>query len=331
VSGYLMQVNAVKAKVIQGEKLMLAGDESVLSQIPAGNWIGGSIPYFIAEEGGLSSRDKIFVTEISKAAASVSIVAYDETSLPKVYSDAPDNGFSLIILPAASSAELAFGLKAPTYPNFARRPLVGWIAGVHLDDLGKATPKVFNGLTGTMMTNGAVVMHVTLPATQAAEVGIVNLFEQGNGDTITFPSDGFGASKVFINGVETNFAEYVAAKKVDIRFPLVSDYYGASVNVSFQNLDPVSKRVEFYAPVFAGVQYKLAKPVDDYVKQFSSNIPTGSEQIAFSCNCILNYLYSGLEGKRTGGITGPVTFGEVAYQLLNQTMVYVTVHDVVKA
>ena len=325
-----MQVDAVKAKIAQGEKLMLAGDESVLSKIPAGNWIGGSIPYFIAQDGGLSSRDKIFVTELPKAAVSVSIVAYDETTLPNVYSDAPANGYSLIILPAGSSAELAFGLKAPTYPHFARRPLVGWIAGFHLDDLGKATPKVFNGLTGKMMTNGAVVMHVKLPATQVAEVGIVNLFEQGSGDTITFPSDGFAVSKVFVNGVETNFADYVAAKKVDIRFPLVSDYYGAPVNVSFQNVDQVNKRVEFYAPVFAGVSYKLAKPVEDYVLQFSSHIPTGPDKIAFSCNCILNYLYSGLEGKRTGGITGPVTFGEVAYQLLNQTMVYVTVRDVAR-
>ena len=47
----------------------------------------------------------------------------------------------------------------------------------------------------------------------------------------------------------------------------------------------------------------------------------------FSCNCILNYLYSELEGKKTGGITGPITFGEIAYQLLNQTMVYLTIED----
>jgi hypothetical protein len=34
-----------------------------------------------------------------------------------------------------------------------------------------------------------------------------------------------------------------------------------------------------------------------------------------------------LEGKKVGAITGPTTFGEVAYQLLNQTMVYLKITD----
>ena len=41
----------------------------------------------------------------------------------------------------------------------------------------------------------------------------------------------------------------------------------------------------------------------------------------FSCNCILNYLYGGLEGKHTGSVYGPITFGEIAHLLLNQTLV----------
>jgi hypothetical protein len=57
-------------------------------------------------------------------------------------------------------------------------------------------------------------------------------------------------------------------------------------------------------------------------------MPEGlGHQIIFSCNCILNYLYSGLKGKKTAGITGPATFGEIAYQLLNQTMVYLRIID----
>jgi len=48
---------------------------------------------------------------------------------------------------------------------------------------------------------------------------------------------------------------------------------------------------------------------------------------AFACNCILNYLYGKLEGKKTGDITGPITFGEIAHQLLNQTMVRLYLHD----
>jgi hypothetical protein len=45
----------------------------------------------------------------------------------------------------------------------------------------------------------------------------------------------------------------------------------------------------------------------------------------FACNCILNFLYSGLEGKITEGMYGPITFGEIAFQLLNQTLVYLDV------
>ncbi|MEW6405131.1 MAG: hypothetical protein AB1649_25330, partial [Chloroflexota bacterium] len=88
------------------------------------------------------------------------------------------------------------------------------------------------------------------------------------------------------------------------------------------------RQVHLYAPVFAGVTYKHAKPIMDYVSQFTSKLPTElSKHPAFSCNCILNYLYSSLEGKPTGAITGPTTFGEVVYQLLNQTMAYLTITD----
>ena len=76
----------------------------------------------------------------------------------------------------------------------------------------------------------------------------------------------------------------------------------------------------------SGLTYKVAAPVGDYVAAFKSNLPrSASGNIAFSCNCILNYLYSNLEGKRTGSITGPITFGEIAYQLLNQTLAYATI------
>jgi hypothetical protein len=171
-------------------------------------------------------------------------------------------------------------------------------------------------------------MHAALPETHAAEVGIFNIFEQGDGDTIAFPATGFQAREVSINGVETNYAQYISEKRLDTRLPLVADYYGAKVNVSFQSVDATKQEVQFYAPVFAGLSYKHARPIENYVQQFTSHLPTKlSRQIVFSCNCILNYLYSELEGKQTGGITGPMTFGEVAYQLLNQTMVYLTIND----
>jgi hypothetical protein len=70
--------------------------------------------------------------------------------------------------------------------------------------------------------------------------------------------------------------------------------------------------------------------VADYVKSFAASMPAGSVNTAFSCNCILNYLYADLEGKKTGSITGPITFGEIAYQLLNQTLTYLEILEVGK-
>jgi hypothetical protein len=104
------------------------------------------------------------------------------------------------------------------------------------------------------------------------------------------------------------------------------------VNTSIQSVDSVTGAVRFYAPVFKGVQYRHAKIAGDYVNLFTEAASSlDSKSIYFSCNCILNYLYCNLEGKKTSTLTGPITFGEIAYQLLNQTLVYVTIEDARRA
>jgi hypothetical protein len=329
LSGYLYDVIEVKAKITRGEKLLLAGDENLLKLLPAGNWIGGSIPYFMTEEGGLTTRSKIYVTELPEVVSGIAIKIYDGANLSSIYTDAAQNGFSIIIMPGSSKTHLEFALHAPQYKDFGHSPLIGWIAGVHLDDLGKTTPKVFDGQTQTMLEDAAVVMHAGLSPKHVAEINYVNIFEQGGGDTITFLQDGFSASEACINGEKRNFADYITQQNLDMRLPMVADYFGARVNVSFQSVDQLKREVRFYAPVFEGVSYKHAKPLQDYVQQFTAMLPSHlSKHPAFSCNCILNYLYSELEGKRTGKITGPATFGEVVYQLLNQTMAYLTITEV---
>jgi len=157
----------------------------------------------------------------------------------------------------------------------------------------------------------------------------MNLFEPGDGDTLTFDADGFSAQEVWVNGQKRNFVDYLKKKNADTALPLVSNYYGARVNISFQAVDVDHNQVRFYAPVFKGVEYKLAKPIGNYIESFESAMKAKNlDGIVFSCNCILNYLYSGLEGKKTGTITGPITFGEIAYQLLNQTLVYMRIEKI---
>lgn len=325
----LMTVEETKALIAKGGPLALAGDEALLKQLPKGNWIAGSIPYFMAEQGGIITQEKIDVTVLPDSVASATVKVYTDDTLPQVYKDIPEHGFGIIIIPAFSSTHLAFALNAPNYAGFPTRPLLGWISGIHLKDLGKVTPKIMDGTTGKLSETGAVVLLCSLPKGKAADVSIINIFRQGSGDTITFPSDGFSVTDCYVNGEKKNFAAYVTEKKLDTQLPMVADYNGAMINVSFQNVDAEKGKVDFYAPVFGGVRYRYAAPFDNYVKEFTARIPNDDPgQVAFSCNCICNFLYSELEGKKTGHFTGPITFGEIAYQLVNQTLSYLTINDV---
>lgn len=310
-----------------GKILALAAEESLLRQLPKGQWIGGTIPYFMTEKGGLSSRTHIFVTELPDVIEEVKVVNYSLDNLQYIPEDAPDNGLSLIIIPATSPVHVHYAQNAPTFQHIFMKPIIGWIAGTHLEDLGKITPKAFNGQTGEILYQKTVVMHLTLPPNKMALVNIINLFEQGDGDEIMFEHEGFSVNDCLINGEKRNFADYLLEKQVDIKYPLVADYCGAMVNVSFQNIDTDKKQVNLYAPVFSQVKYKLAHPLIDYVSNFESALPKDLKQPIFACNCILNYLYSELEGKKTASIIGPITFGEIAYQLLNQTLVYAEIQD----
>jgi len=328
VRRHLLEVDDVAALIRRGETLLLAGDESPLSRLPRGKWIAGTIPYFMSEEGGVVDRRRIFVERLPERFEYAGIRRYDENGIARVYSDLPSNAMGVIIAPYASRVHLSFALNAPRYEKFATAPLFGWISGVHLSDVGTVTPKVFDGTTAEALDGHAAVMHVALPPGKRADIAILNIFEKGTGPAITFPVTGFSATVADIDGRQRNFAEYVEETGLDTRLPLVADYCGARVNVSFQAVDRSKGEVRFYAPVFAGVHYHHARPIEDYVDAFVSALPTGlTERIALSCNCIVNFVNSSLEGRTTGDIVGPITFGEIAYQLLNQTMVYLTVSD----
>jgi hypothetical protein len=323
----LKTVEEASKAISSGKPLLLAGDEAVLRKLPRGNWVGGTIPYFMSEDGGVHSTDRVHVTELPEFAGKTQIKLYDPASLPSVAREAPEYGISFIIVPASSPVHLTFAENAPGYDEIFMRPLVGWIAGVSLDQIGKVTPKVFSGATGEVNDNAAAVMHVELPKTKAARIKIINVFEQGDGDAIYFDQTGFSAKEALINGKRVSFSTYLADKKADTRLPLVADYYGAMINTSFQSVDAAAGVVNFYAPVFKGLRYKIARPISNYSEAFAKAAVSPKQEPAFCCNCILNYVYGELEGKKTGAFRGPITFGEIAYQLLNQTLVYLEFGD----
>jgi hypothetical protein len=327
---YLYEAEEVAELIRRGEErcLVIAGDEIPLRRLPKGRWIAGTIPYFMSEEGGVTDRRRLFVEQLPATLQYQRVCRYSAHDIARVYADLPPHGIGLVIVPSASPVHLAFAVNAPRYEQFAANPLFGWVSGVHLSEIGKVTPKVFDGTTGAVLEREAVVIHATLPPGKVAELAIINIFEKGNGPAITFPATDFSATTASVDGHPRNFAEYIREVGLDTRLPLVADYWGANVNVGFQSVDAERGEVRFYAPVFAGVVYHHARPIPDYVKAFTSAFPSGIEdRIAFSCNCVLNYMYSSLEGRHLGTVVGPVTFGEIAYQLLNQTMVYLTISD----
>lgn len=315
-----MMTPAEATKLIEaGKTLVLAGSEEALRGLPKGRWIGGTSCYFMTESGGCEDRENLFVTEI-EAASEARPVHYEGEDLPNLTMGRYENGLSVILIPAFSRAHRDFAIDGADYPGLFEQPVMGWITGVHLDDPESVMPKVMNGATGTMHEDGALVLHVGLKPGKIADIDILNLFEQdAEADAITFDRTGFEARTARVNGREVDLAQWLKEQDIDTRLPLVANYAGAMINVSFQSVIP-EEGVAFYAPVIAGVTYRLARDPGDYSKVFSRRAQ-GNGATELSCNCILNYLYGALESRKTGTFTGPATFGEIAYVLLNQTMV----------
>jgi len=329
-SGSPMSVAAFQAELAKAPEALytVAGDERLLAQLPRGNWIGGTTPYLMIDpQGGLVTRDLLFVHQLPRDARTApTISVYDPKTIARITEEAPRNGYTFLLIPAFSDVHLTYGKDAPTYKDLFSHPIVGWITGVNLADLGKNTPKVFNGKTGEAFADKALACHVPLPAGKAVDVGIVNIFERSDGPDIRFETDGFQVIECSVDGTRTNFARWLTENQVDTQLPLIADYSGALINASIQTVDQEAGKVVLYAPVFRNRAYRLAKPVPDYVQAFKSATAGVSRDVIFACNCILNFLYGRLEGKRVG-LPGPFTFGEIAFQLVNQTMVYCHVVD----
>ena len=318
----LLSFDEVSNLITKGEFLHIAGTEDLLRKLPKGNWIGGSTEYFMSEDGGKVTDEKFFINELPFDNFKIS--SYDENSISNVAVDAFDNGFSILILPFDSAIHKTYAEKAPEFKDIFIKLISGWISGLNLSKTGQ-TPITVNGLTGEVSKDKGVAAHIEVPAGKAASLGIVNIFEQdSNSPLIEFPQDGFSAKTCKVDGKEVVFADFIEQNKIDTKLPLVGDYSGQGVNVSFKSVE--NGVVNFYAPVFPHIQYRMAKTIDNYVEKFNARLKTlKNVNAAFSCNCILNFLYGELENKEIEAFLGPITFGEVAYQLVNQTLVYVTV------
>lgn len=318
----LLTFDETSKKIQNGEILHIAATEALLKKLPKGKWIGGSTEYFMAKEGGKVSGELLFVTEFPYE--DFSIRSYGLAEIESVAADAYDNGFSVVIIPFDSAIHKEYAEKAAGFQDMFIKNITGWISGLNLGVAGQ-TPIASDGLAGESYTDKAVALHLKVPDEKTVSLGIVNIFEQDkDSPVIEFNEEGFTAEKCLVDGKEVVFADYIAENGIDTKLPLVGDYSGIGVNISIKLIE--NGVVNFYAPVFSGIQYRMAKSIADYAGEFNSRLAGfGGTDAAFSCNCILNFLYGELEGKRIEAFDGPITFGEIAYQLVNQTLVYVTV------
>jgi hypothetical protein len=330
IKSEILDIDTVREKIHRGEFLSIAADESLLSQLPAGNWIGGTTPYFVGETGTVETKEKLFVNTLEDIQSSNSprISIYDNSSISQIAKDAPSHGFTLVILPASSDVHLNYAKNASDFPNMFFTPIIGWVSGQLSEDNIDTVAKVGFGPGGNkLLGQQAVAMHVPLPAHQMANMSIVNLFEEGKGATVEFATTGFSAQDCLVDGVATNFAQYIEEQNIDPRFPLMANYSGIKVNVCIRNVDTAAGQVDLYAPVFKGVKYHFARAIENYDAHYETAMKKNDKQIVFSFNCIQNHLYPELIYEKTSPMLGPVAFGQIAYQLLNQTVVFMTLTE----
>jgi hypothetical protein len=309
------------ALIRRGAVAVISGAEDLLAILPRGNWIGGTTVYFMTETGGTIASDRLFCSTMDRAISS-RIGIIEPNALGQVTARRFKSGFTYVLMPAYSEVHHRYALEAASLPHLFEQPVMGWITGVHVEELGDRIPKVVDGRTGMAYADAGIALYVELPSDWAAEIDIINPFSQSDGPDIVFPETAFSCSACSIDGHTANFARFLLDGRVDTRLPLVANYGGTPVNVSVRAINEERSRVQFYAPVIAGETYRLAAPISDYFETFARHVGTyTAPHDTLASNCILNFLYAGLEGRHSGGFLGPVTFGEIAYILLNQTLV----------
>ncbi len=311
------------SEIKSGKLLSIAADESLLRQLPKGSWIGGTTPYFITDEGGITSNDKLFVNAFD-CVVEYKITAYSKDTILNIVEDSYPNGFTFLVIPFGSAPLDIYAEQAPNIEGIFLKSIVGWVSGFDLGIPGSSA-KVVDGSTGTVYGDQAIALHISIPDDKIANVGIINIFTPSEeSPEIRFLENGTSADYCMVGNNKVLFADYLRSNAIDTKLPLIADYNGSNVNISIKEVS--EDKVSFYAPVFKDQTYFFAKSIHSYEEEFAGKLADYTESSpVYSCNCILNYLYGGLEGKRTPPFKGAVTFGEIAYQLLNQTLVYLEI------
>jgi hypothetical protein len=320
---HLYTVTEVNELILKNSRLVISADESLLNQLKKGNWIGGTIPYFMTEKGGTFTKELLYVQNLTEIGINFRFSKYDETNISTVTKTGFDNGFTILIVPMGSPVHSSFGVNSLQYEDIFKNPIVGYVAGLDLSLLGKASPKVYFGQDNLCLENAGVALHIELAENQVARTEIINpntLNEES--PVFEFPISSFTQGDCLIDGKPDNLADYMSRNNLStLSIPYVSDCNGALINRDIMKIDVENHSVTFFAPLYSDEKYRMANKIEDYYSVFQKKLTIDNSITAYSCLCVSYYKLGSLEGKKIN-INGPLTFGEIAYQLLNQTAVY---------
>ncbi len=131
----LITFDETVSMINEGKILHIAADDTLLAKLPKGKWIGGTTPYFISDDGGVFSKEKLFVDEIDYA-EDVRIATYGKYNIFQVVEECYDNGLTMLIMPFGSAVAAKYAKEAPEVEELLMHPTLGWISGAYLENCG---------------------------------------------------------------------------------------------------------------------------------------------------------------------------------------------------
>ena len=111
----MKSIGEVSQMILDGKVMVLAGSEKALMQLPKGNWIGGTIPYFMTDEGGSLLENKIQTTILPDEVTGFNIQMYDSNTISTLPQNYFPNGFTIIIMPALTAIHQHFAKDCSTW------------------------------------------------------------------------------------------------------------------------------------------------------------------------------------------------------------------------
>jgi hypothetical protein len=246
------------------------------------------------------------------------IKVYDSDNLGDIFKDGVENGFTVLLLPFGSKVHSVFAEKASSFDQFGCYPVCGWVTGGQsLATLMTDKSYAVSGHDAQVHADKAVAMNIRLPADKYAEIYIFNPYKPGK-IGIRFDETGMTVKDAWINGVKRNFAEYLRETGFDLSYPFIANYAGALLNMICVGMD--DNLAHMSTPVFKGIDYFIGEVDYDLDEPDLTD-----DEIILTIICISNYEKQVISERYLQKMNGPAAFGEIAYQLLNKTTVYVKV------